>query len=501
MAAPSCVRVKLLFDYPPPALPESSMLWLLLDVKRCRAVTDLASIIRQRYMGGRGGGLSLYVEDCLLPPGESILLIRDNDSIRVKWDGADTDGSREAEPCTDGAQNQVRKRHWQKSEDECASGRKAKKARRSCTPITPAGPEPGIREKKARRSCTPITPAGPEPGPRDKGSTSGSEELLEGEKKMRRGKKAKKKPKALVETPPAKRSRKRPQQTINTQRHTPSNDSSGTTSCSDQPPPPAQHKPPSSAKGQRQASARGSVSVPPRAVNGISPGKGKKPEPPISSSDTDTALGVPGIDTSVCPAPLQAPPSPIQQHSPPPERVLTKPSVSLPVCGRGMGRGRGDFSWNGQRGHWFRGRGDNNSNRGRGRGDSSQFFYKYSADTEKQQQLQEPATNVSMVIQNPRETKDYSLLPLLAAAPQVGKVIAFKEGKILRFDPATQQIEMEIISQQTRRKPGKFDIVYQTEDGEETVEYAVPQESTVMLNWNTLIEPRLLMESESQAQS
>nr|Q09003.2 RecName: Full=Coilin; AltName: Full=Sphere organelles protein SPH-1; Short=Sphere protein 1 [Xenopus laevis]AAH72777.1 LOC397940 protein [Xenopus laevis] len=535
MAAPSPVRVKLLFDYPPPAIPESCMFWLLLDAKRCRVVTDLASIIRHKYMDGQGGGISLYVEDCLLPPGESILVIRDNDSIRVKWDGAAIERNQEAETCNDGAQNKSKKRHWKKSEDECDSGHKRKKQKSSSTQVDlKSGKDGGIRDKR-------------KPSPPMECNASDPEELRESGRKTHKGKRTKKKSEAPIENPPDKHSRKCPPQASNKalklswKRQTSSSDSSDTSSCSDQPTPTTQQKPQSSAKRQNQAATRESVthSVSPKAVNGISSTKNKKADAPISSSDMDTAVG--GNETLICPVPPEDLSTHIQQHSQSPtsdsaesiELVIKKSNASLSsltdnrvagvsdklspnVSGRGRGRGE-DFSWRGQRGRWFRGQG-NNSNRGRGRGDSSNVFYKYNTEKEKQQQLEESATNVSIIIQNPQETmkRDYSSLPLLAAAPQVGKLIAFKllevsenytpevseykEGKILSFDPVTKQIEMEIISQQTMRKPGKFDVVYQSEDGEDIVEYAVPQESKVMLNWNTLIEPRLLMEKESQVQ-
>ncbi|XP_068119724.1 coilin isoform X2 [Hyperolius riggenbachi] len=136
---------------------------------------------------------------------------------------------------------------------------------------------------------------------------------------------------------------------------------------------------------------------------------------------------------------------------------LPKPDV----LGHGRGRGRDNPLWRGQGGRGFRGQGNQN----RGRGNPNQFFYNYDPQM-KEQQLDEPATNVSIIIQNPPEParKDYSTLPLLAAPPQVGKCIAFKlleltdnytpevsdykEGRILSFDPVTQQLELQLLGQQ-----------------------------------------------------
>ncbi|CAI9617187.1 unnamed protein product [Staurois parvus] len=61
----------------------------------------------------------------------------------------------------------------------------------------------------------------------------------------------------------------------------------------------------------------------------------------------------------------------------------------------GIGRGRGIFPRRGQGSLRFRGRG----NRGKGRGFGNQFFHKYDAPPLKKQQLEEVATNTSVVYQ------------------------------------------------------------------------------------------------------
>ncbi|XP_005056256.2 PREDICTED: coilin [Ficedula albicollis] len=179
--------------------------------------------------------------------------------------------------------------------------------------------------------------------------------------------------------------------------------------------------------------------------------------------------------------------------------------------GRGRGRGsREDNFWRGPRGHGFRG-----MMRGHGRGANPGFFYNYSSEGQKQRQLNEAATNTSVVIQNPVEIpkRDYSALPLLAAPPQVGERIAFKrleltenyspevsdykEAKIISWNAEKKQIELEILSTsagQFAKEPGKFDLVYQSADGEELIEYAVPQDTKITESWDALIEPRLIVE-------
>ncbi|XP_052514824.1 coilin isoform X2 [Budorcas taxicolor] len=186
------------------------------------------------------------------------------------------------------------------------------------------------------------------------------------------------------------------------------------------------------------------------------------------------------------------------------------PNVTLPASlGRGWGRGEDLLSWKGARGRGMRGR-------GRGRGHAVPYVLNRNADYQKQQQLNEVVTNSSTIIQNPMEThrKDYSLLPLLAAAPQVGEKIAFKlleltsnyspdvsdykEGRILSHNPETQQVDIEILSSlPAMKEPGKFDLVYRNANGAEVVEYAVTQEKRITVFWRELIDPRLIIESPS----
>ncbi|KFP01426.1 Coilin, partial [Calypte anna] len=195
------------------------------------------------------------------------------------------------------------------------------------------------------------------------------------------------------------------------------------------------------------------------------------------------------------------------------EQLSNSTQGPLASPGRGRGRGTGEENyWRVPRGRGFRGmmRGQ-----GRGRGANLGFFYNYSSEGQKQRQLNETATNTSVVVQNPVEVpkRDYSLLPLLAAPPQVGERIAFKrleltenyspevsdykEGKIISWNADKKQIELEILSAasgQVAKEPGKFDLVYQSADGAELIEYAVPQDTKITESWDALIEPRLIVE-------
>lgn len=184
------------------------------------------------------------------------------------------------------------------------------------------------------------------------------------------------------------------------------------------------------------------------------------------------------------------------------------PDPNPSLYDHGRGRGRGILPWRGQGGRGFRGWGD----RGKGRGFGNQFFHSYDSPSLKKQQLEEEATNTSVILQNPPESpkKDYSTFPLLAAPPQVGKVIAFKileldenyspelsdykEGVVRSVDPVTLQVEVELLAKQKRREPGKFDLVYELEDGREIVEFAVRPDRKMKEPWSSLITPRLVME-------
>ncbi|NWS68055.1 COIL protein, partial [Crotophaga sulcirostris] len=157
--------------------------------------------------------------------------------------------------------------------------------------------------------------------------------------------------------------------------------------------------------------------------------------------------------------------------------------------GRGRGRGTGEDNFWRPRGRGFRGmmRGQ-----GHGRGANPGFFYNYSSEGQKQRQLNEAATNASVLVQNPVEVskRDYSVLPLLAAPPQVGERIAFKRLELNEnYSPEVSDYKVLVA-----KEPGKFDLVYQSADGAELIEYAVSQDTRITENWDALIEPRLIVE-------
>uniref|UniRef100_A0A8C4QLQ3 FIP-RBD domain-containing protein n=1 Tax=Eptatretus burgeri TaxID=7764 RepID=A0A8C4QLQ3_EPTBU len=78
------IRIKLLFDFPPPGAPTERRLWFIVDMDRCRLVADLQSDIRQRFHISSRTAVTLFIDGCLAPAAERITLVRDGDCIRVQ---------------------------------------------------------------------------------------------------------------------------------------------------------------------------------------------------------------------------------------------------------------------------------------------------------------------------------------------------------------------------------------------------------------------------------
>ncbi|XP_016010463.1 coilin isoform X1 [Rousettus aegyptiacus] len=566
MAASATVRLRLQFHYPPPATPHCTDFWLLVDLNRCRVVTDLISLIRQRFGFSSGAPLGLYLEGGLLPPGESARLVRDNDCLRVKLEEREVaenpaivsngDGTHflprkakkrsfkleEDEETELGYKNS--KKHWKRQEnnnenvldgepkpitnqsarkkkrgnkathgtaddDDEETKRKAPKKKEKCDykkqtknpksakaqpakewivqKCSPPKASPRNSLVKAKRKggvdihTTKVSPSSSSESESDHESTSDglSNVILEVRNSTEKISTALSK-----EGPSLKNTIANKAATKTGFNSTPMEDKITRTSSSSSD---------SSSESDDQPAV--SKSTPERAAGflsavGLFAGKGCPGPGP--SSQTPNATGWKHSDSN---GGRQAPGPP--------------PNVTLPASlGRGWGRGEDLLSWKGARGRGMRGR-------GRGRGLAVPCAVNRNAEYMKQQHLNETLTNSSTIIQNPVERqKDYSLLPLLAAAPQVGEKIAFKlleltsdyspdvsdykEGKILSHNPETQQVDIEILSSlPAMKEPGKFDLVYHNENGTEVVEYAVTQEKKITVFWRELIDPRLIIESPS----
>uniref|UniRef100_K9ILM1 Putative coilin n=1 Tax=Desmodus rotundus TaxID=9430 RepID=K9ILM1_DESRO len=567
MAASETVRLRLQFDYPPPATPHCTDFWLLADLNRCRVVTDLISLIRQRFGFSSGAPLGLYLEGGLLPHGESARLVRDNDCLRVKLEEREVaenpiivsngDG-------TDVLPRKAKKRSFKLEEDEETDYRNSKKhwkrqennSYENTLGLEPKAVTDESAKKKTKR--------------KNKATCDVADDDGDDEETKKKSPKKKEKCVTRKQTKSPKSSRAQTVKEWAVQKGSPPKGSPARNSlvkakwkggvdvrAKDSPSSSSEsesyHESTSDGLSNvtlevRKSSERISAALskegpsmkntiankvaPKTSFNSI-PIEGKTARTSPSSSDSSSE----SEDESVVPKrPLNKAVGPLKAAGPlagrgcpgpglssqTPHAVGWKhsdsnggrqapgppPNVTLPASlGRGWGRGEDLLSHKGVRGRGMRGR-------GRGRGLALPFVSNRNADYQKQQHLNEVLSNSSTIIQNPVETykRDYSLLPLLAAAPQVGEKIAFKlleltsdyspdvsdykEGKILSHNPETQQVDIEILSSLPAvKEPGKFDLVYHNENGTEVVEYAVTQERRITVFWRELIDPRLIVES------
>ncbi|KAK9407196.1 coilin [Crotalus adamanteus] len=439
------VRLRLLFDYPPPMTPACGLCWLLVEPNQVRLITDLISLIREKFGFSRHARLNLFLDGALLPPTESARLVRDNDSLRVRLE--EIVGLNSYDTVTNGSSSlsksqrkRQRKLEAKDSESEDEDPNKRKKSKWNF-------------EQKEEKS------------------TNIQDSVTLGKKK-----------KAAPER----------SHMMDTERETKKAKNQSSSSDSDS----------SSEEEQQSSNLRNKL---PYQKQETVTGHSSKTEPKSSSSESDDSSE---SETDALKKQNAIDNLSVRGN----DKQLSDVSYGLAsnLKENRRGRGRGETpSWRGPRVRGCRG-----MTRDRGRGERVHFFYNYSSENQKQKQLNEAATNASVIIQNPVEApkKDYSTLPLLAAPPQVGQKIAFKlleltenytpevsdykEGKLVSWNPVNKQLELEILSfSSVAKEPGKFDLVYQSEDGDETIEYAVSQDRKITQSWEALIEPRLIIDS------
>ncbi|XP_035036142.2 coilin [Hippoglossus stenolepis] len=537
----SFIRVRLLFDYPPPAVVHSRMCWLLVDLKACRVVADLESVIRDKFELSSRSILSLFVDDCYLPHTEHIFVVRDNDSVRVKVDSLPQVNGHSSSPD--------------------ASSKKCKKRQRPKEDDGPGGTEVSVdlKEKKRKKRSEESLEGDAEQASGDKRSKKSHEKHAE-KKKKKTKKKAKEKSPAATPKPapstqqtsasveqPVKRTKKPPEAQGKIQSKKPtvsSSDSSSSSSEEDEAP----KRPPAPKPAPKTPSSTSASSKAPPVVKPTP----KKSQRASSSSEMDSSSdegpSVKKVPAKKQPLTSSSPKSRINDASKsqpasstlqstnraqtqgdsaalPPVGKVAEPCnsdgeeeielvIRKPMLPPGFGVGGLRSPWRGStRGNSGRGdHGDRGRGRGRGRGQAGSFEFSYNGSREPSYQT-DSLSNKSVVVQNGVESgpkQDYSSLPLLAAPPQVGQRIAFKllelgenyapeiseykEGKIVSFDLTTKQIELQLLNaSQAPVGPGKFDLVYQNADGSESVEYAVSRGAWVTERWDSLLEPRLII--------
>uniref|UniRef100_A0A2K5V1Z7 Coilin n=1 Tax=Macaca fascicularis TaxID=9541 RepID=A0A2K5V1Z7_MACFA len=521
MAASETVRLRLQFDYPPPATPHCTAFWLLVDLNRCRVVTDLISLIRQRFGFSSGALLGLYLEGGLLPPAESARLVRDNDCLRVKLEergvaensvvisNGDSNLSlrkakkrafqleedEETEP-----DYKYSKKHWKRQEnnnnnekvldlepkavtDQTVSKKNKRKNKATCVTVGDDNEETKRKSPKKKEKCEYKKKTKNPKSPKVQAVKDWANQRCSSPKGSARNSLVKAKRKGSVsvcskESPSSSSESESCDESIS---DGPSKVTLEARNSSEKLPTELSKEEPSTKNTTADKLAT-------KPGFSLTPSKGKTSGTTSSSSDSSSESDDQCLMSSSTPecaagflktvglfAGRGCPgPGPSSQsagaagwrrsgsngggQAPGPS-----PSVSLPASlGRGWGRGENLFSWKGARGRGMRGR-------GRGRGHPVSCVVNRSTDNQRQQQLNDVVTNSSTIIQLLELTSSYS--------PDVSD---YKEGRILSHNPETQQVDIEILSSlPALREPGKFDLVYHNENGTEVVEYAVTQESKV----------------------
>lgn len=497
--AADLIRVRLNFDYAPPGAVGCRTCWLLVDRSSCRVVADLESIIREKFELSRGSTISLFIQDCYLPHTESVLVVRDNDCVRVKVETV-TKCTIQPSPGTASENNHKRPRPVEDDvlvDNALALELKKKKRKKSLsdstvvnglhtdTERTHASPKQNKKKKTKEQLKSPSAPQ--KPTQSVKKASKNADKMVKATKKPTSSSScsSSSEDEQPVKKVPATKLPTRPAPTPTT---------AAAKVISNGLPPLKKPLPPASSSSSDTDS---SSSEEERVKNAKA--KSAHDKTKAEDAEANTALASNGADNSeqeeiklVIKKPVQHPQGRILVGKPPLQQV-------------GRGRGKGNQV---PREPWSKGK-------GRGRDNCVQFNYHEErwGDKEEPSYCMDTLTNVSVVLQNGGSSlpkTDYSSMPLLAAPPQVGQKIAFKlleltenytpevsdykEAKILSFDPTSKQIELELLTSfRAPVEPGKFDLVYQNPDGSESVEYAVDRGFLVTERWDSLLEPRLLI--------
>ncbi|XP_026851733.2 coilin [Electrophorus electricus] len=553
----NAVRVKLYFDYPPPSLPDCRMSWLLVDLNKCRLAADLASVIREKFDYSRKTVLDLFIEDCYVPPSESIYVVRDNDSIRVKVSSVYWSTANSVEHHSTAGKKRCREEE-EEEQVEGASQAPAKKEHienqvNGFTAPADKSKKKGVKEKKKKKKkkkkeeeqTEHASVAASEAQPaRGSNKTPTSTVSASGEPAASCGKPnetsdSSDSSEEALQKPPPPKLKARAEKTAVARRPAATagclGSSSEWSSSEDDAAPAAGKvripvKPSGSTlKASVSTNSKTPPAVRPRPSSDSSSSSSPPPDGPQAPAETPPAAalsshteqgGLTTLSTPVAKEPQRKPECSDSYSSSETELVIRRPNpkamglTPAGVAHRGggaVGRGRGDPRGT-ERG---RGRSGGRSGYGKARGTPWKQGFHSNYEGEELQRRQDFQTNKSLLLQNPAEPeprRDYSVLPLLAGPPAEGQMIAFKlleltesytpevsaykEAKIIGFNHATKMIELELLSQTPgRSEPGKFDLVYQNPDGSERVEYAVTHGSQLTERWDSLLEPRLIVES------
>uniref|UniRef100_A0A670YCN9 Coilin n=1 Tax=Pseudonaja textilis TaxID=8673 RepID=A0A670YCN9_PSETE len=526
-ASPAPVRLRLLFDYPPPVSPACGLCWLLVEPNQVRLITDLISLIREKFGFSRHARLNLFLDGALLPPTESARLVRDNDSLR--WEPCKRKKVNCYNTVTNGSSSLSRRQRKRQrkleakvSESEDTEPNKRKKSNwnfedqeEKSTNIQDSVTL-GIKKKAAPERRHTIDTECEDDNSHSKKPRGKNDQRKEQDAKKEKKKKASTFPSRSIsqKTEKSLSQKSTKGNTIaqtNAKKYISSSESS-TTSDSDHVAPATKQTNTHASKGaSQQINKPQLVSLKTLSAGkhkdkvSLKTGQTKKTKSQSSSSDSDSSSEEKQQSSNLRNKQPYQKQGTVTGHSSKKQKVNATGNLSVRgnddkqlsdvSCGlasnlreNGKGRGRGEAPlWRGPRVRGCRG-----VTRDRGRGERIHFFYNHSSEDQKEKQLNEAATNASVVIQNPVEApkKDYSGLPVLVAPPQVGQKIAFKvffqlynmkqSGKIVSWNPINKQLDLEILSfSSVAKEPGKFDLIYQSEDGSKTIEYAVSQDRKV----------------------
>ncbi|KAM3848539.1 coilin isoform 2-T2 [Vipera latastei] len=534
------VRLRLLFDYPPPVTPACGLCWLLVEPNQVRFITDLISLIREKFGFSRHARLNLFLDGGLLPPTESARLVRDNDCLRVKLE--EIVGLNSYDTVTNGSSSLSKKQRKQQkkleakdseSEDEEPNKRKKSKWNFEQKEEKSTNIQDSVTLGKKKK-------AAPERSDMmDTESEDDNSHSKKPRKKLVQGKEqdAKKEKKKKASTCPSKSTSQKTEKSFsqkstkgnttaqsNPKKGSSSSESSTSSSDSDHSTPGTKQTNTHASKGTSQHMSKPQLA----SLKSLSTGKykdkislkigeTKKAKNQSSSSDSDSSseeeqqssdlrnklpyqkqAAVTGHSSKTQPKSSSSE-SDDSAESETDALKKQKANAIDNLSVRGNDRQPSDVSYglasNLKENRRGRGRGETPLWRGprvrgcrgmtRGRGERVHFFYNYSSENQKQKQLNEAATNASVIIQLLELTENYT--------PEVSD---YKEGKIVSWNPVNKQLELEILSfSSVAKEPGKFDLVYQSEDGDETIEYAVSQDRKITQSWEALIEPRLIIDS------
>ncbi|KAG7505290.1 hypothetical protein JOB18_028327 [Solea senegalensis] len=481
----SFIRVRLFFDYPPPAIADCRMCWLLVDLNACRVVSDLESLIREKFEFSSRSILNLFVDDCYLPHTESVFVVRDNDSVRVKVDSLAQVNGHSSSP--DPSSKNCRKRHRPAEDDGVSVEWKEKKRKKK-------------REESLEREAKQVSGGKKSKKSKDKHAEKKKKKKEKTEDNIPvtpKSTAAAKKPPSTVEQP-VKSIKKLPAvqgKTQSKKQIVSSSDSSSSSSEEHEAPKktpalkpaaktpsstPAASKTPVAASKTPVAASKTPVAASKTPVAAASktpvatsktpvatkPTQKKSQPTPSSSSETDSssdeAAGAkvppkhkPWNSTSQTSKPQQAPSLPpssdcaqkkaAPEATPPPDgkdvetpksdeeeeeeiQLVIRQPLQQPWRGMGVRPpwSGGSCGRTGSGGLGGRGRGEG---RGLSRGHAADSFESSYNGAKEPSYQTDLLSNKSVILQNGAEVapkKDYSSMPLLAAPPQVGQKIAFK---------------------------------------------------------------------------